>query len=46
MTAPTGASERSPLSVVWDIIVAPKRAFKALDERPRWVIAYLLICVL
>jgi hypothetical protein len=46
MTAPTGASERSPLSVVWDIIVAPKSAFEALDERPRWVIAYLLICVL
>jgi hypothetical protein len=46
MTAPTGTSERSPLSVVWDVIVAPKSAFEALDQRPRWLLVYLLICVL
>ncbi len=46
MTAPAATSERSPLSIVWDVIVAPASAFAALEARPRWLVAYLLICAL
>jgi Yip1 domain len=37
---------RSELAVVWDVIVAPRSAFATIRERPRWLIAYLVSCVL
>jgi hypothetical protein len=37
---------RGGFSVIWDIIVAPQAAFAAIRERPRWLIAYVLTCVL
>ena len=33
-------------AVAWDAIVAPRAAFTALRERPRWLIAYVITCVL
>jgi hypothetical protein len=40
----TPTTNRSPLSIVVDTIVAPKSAFEALDARPRWLVAYLIVC--
>jgi hypothetical protein len=34
------------LAVAWDAIVAPRAAFTALRERPRWLVAYVITCVL
>jgi hypothetical protein len=34
------------LAVAWDAIVAPRAAFTALRERPRWLVAYVATCVL
>jgi len=36
---------RSGLSVLWDVIVAPKSAFAALREHPTWVWAFVAVCV-
>jgi hypothetical protein len=44
-TAPV-ASKRSPLSIVMDVIVAPKSAFEAIAAQPRWLVAYLIVCAL
>ena len=33
-------------AVAWDAIVAPRAAFTALRERPRWLVAYIVTCVL
>jgi hypothetical protein len=37
---------RSGLSVIWDIVVAPFAAFAALRDRPRWLLAFVVTCVL
>ncbi len=37
---------RNGLSVLWDVIVAPKSAFAALRERPTWVWAFIILSVL
>ena len=34
------------LAVAWDTIVAPRAAFAAMRERPRWLVAFVSTCVL
>jgi hypothetical protein len=31
---------------LWDVIVAPRAAFESLRDRPRWLIAFAVTCVL
>ena len=40
------ASPRNGLAVVWDVVVAPFSAFAALRERPAWLWAFVITCVL
>lgn len=44
--AASAPSTRSSLAVLWDVIVAPSDAFAALRARPRWVWAFIALCVL
>jgi len=46
MTADAAPQKRSGLSVVWDVVVAPKSAFESLRARPQWLWAFLAVCVL
>ncbi len=47
MTVETPAPPpRNGFAVAWDVIVAPRAAFSALSERPSWLIAFLITCVL
>jgi len=39
-------SKPGPFAILWDVIVAPKSAFEALDARPRWLVVYVVICAL
>jgi len=34
------------LAVAWDTVVAPHAAFAAVRERPRWLVAFVITCVL
>jgi len=34
------------LAVAWDTLVAPRTAFAAVRQRPRWLVAYAVTCVL
>lgn len=46
MTAEAAPQERGALAVLWDVIVAPRAAFESLRDRPRWLIAFAVTCVL
>ncbi len=46
MSADAALPKRSGLSVLRDVILAPRSAFQALGERTHWGWAYLFICVL
>ena len=39
-------SPRNSVAVVWDVVVAPLSAFAALRERPTWLWAFVITCVL
>ncbi len=46
MDSTPAASNRSPFSIVVDVIVAPKSAFEAIAAQPRWLVAYVVVCAL
>lgn len=46
MSVDVAPRTRGGLSVIWDVIVAPQAAFAEIRERPRWLIAYAVTCVL
>lgn len=46
MTSDTGARPSNGLSILWDVVVAPKSAFAALRERPYIGWAFLVTAVL
>jgi len=46
MTSDTGAPTRNGLSILWDVIVAPRSAFSALRERPYVGWAFGITCLL
>ncbi len=46
MNADATLSERSGLSIVRDVILAPRSAFTSLSGRSHWGWAYLVVCVL
>jgi hypothetical protein len=46
MNSDAGARPSSGLSILWDVIVAPRAAFAALRERPYVGWAFLVTCVL
>src|ERR1700688_2611841 len=42
----TTAPKSSGLTILWDVIVAPRTAFAALRERPQWLWAFVITSVL
>jgi hypothetical protein len=42
----TTAPKSSGLTILWDVIVAPRSAFAALRERPQWLWAFVITSVL
>jgi hypothetical protein len=40
------AAKSSGLSILWDVVVAPKAAFAALREQPHWLTAFVVTAVL
>jgi hypothetical protein len=46
VTVEAAPEQRNALTVLWDVIVAPRSAFESLRDRPRWLIAFAVTCVL
>jgi len=46
LTVDAAPKERGALAVLWDVIVAPGAAFEAIRDRPRWLVAFAITCVL
>lgn len=46
MSTESIGTSRNGLAVLWDVIVAPRAAFEAIAERPRWGWAFLITAVL